>query len=149
MKPLLLHCPDLNYPPHTEEIRAAHKSSPGDIESSDLDSDSWDSKPFFDYLRKHGYRSRDCQRYGSLSLTYVNGSCRWHDDPGFGLVACWLIYSENLWGNDAQLVTRHGPVDIREGRLCIFDANQGHAWLSNGVCVMVMATIAPVRRCKP
>jgi hypothetical protein len=121
------------------------KSNPsGEIDSCDIDS-NWDSAAFFKHLCDQGYRPRDCKRYASLSLTFVDGACRWHTDPGFGIAACWLVHSENGIGDDAQLITRHGPLDMIEGDLCVFDSDQGHAWLSNAACVMVMATVARSR----
>jgi hypothetical protein len=136
-------------PELVDSIRRARANDPGEIDNNPISAIGWDADPFLDHLRNCGWRFRECKKYTSLSLTFVNGSCRWHDDPGFGVVACWLVYSENPFSDDAQLVTRHGPLDMREGDLCVFDADQGHAWLSNAVCVMVMVTIAPFRGGKP
>lgn len=63
--------------------------------------------------------------------------------PALG--AAGLVHSENSLGDDAQLITRHGPLDMRQGDLCVFDSDQGHAWLSNAACVMVMATVTRQR----
>ena len=51
-----------------------------------------------------------------------------------------------IQGDEPQLITRHGPLNVKEGDLFIFNADQGHAWVSNGACVMVMATIAKQRQ---
>lgn len=141
MKPTMLVSPPMMTPPIDNALRGMQINDPGEIDSCHIDS-SWDAAGFFDHLRSCGYRPRDCRKYPALSLTFIIGACRWHTDPGFGLVACWLVHSENDLGDDAQLITRHGPLDMRAGDLCVFDADQGHAWLSNGSCVMVMATVA-------
>lgn len=141
MKPTMLASPPIMRPPIDTALRKLKLNSPGEIDSCYINS-SWDSAAFFQHLRGCGYRPRNCRRYASLSLTFLEGACRWHSDPGYGLVACWLVHSENNLGNDAQLITMHGPLDMRTDDLCVFDSNQGHAWLSNAACVMVMATIA-------
>jgi hypothetical protein len=142
MKPIMLFSPKIQAPPIESAIRLAEGNSLGEIDNRIIDPSLWKSSAFFDYLHTFGYRPRKCKRYDSLSLTFVNGSCRWHTDPGFGLVACWLLHSDNDFGDDAQLVTRFGPTDMAVGDLCVFDSDQGHAWLSNGICVMVMATVS-------
>ena len=141
MKPTMLVSPPMMAPPIDNALRRMQINDPGEIDSCHIDS-SWDAAGFFDHLRSCGYRPRECKKYESLSLTFLIGAGRWHTDPGFGLVACWLVHSENDLGDDAQLITRHGPLDMRAGDLCVFDADQGHAWLGNGSCVMVMATVA-------
>lgn len=141
MKPLHLVSPAIQRPPVAEALRRIELIDVGEIDSCDID-DSWDSAVFFEHLRTCGYRPRACKQYSALSLTFVDGACRWHTDPGFGLVACWLVHNENSLGDDAQLITRHGPLDMKAGDLCVFDSDQGHAWLSNAACVMVMATVS-------
>ena len=140
MRPILLPSPAIKPPPLQKAITRALNNSAGEIDSRKIL--GWDATPLFDHLRDHGWRTRKCRRYEQLSLTFVNGACRWHDDPGFGLVACWLVHSANDPGDWPQLVTRQGPLNMRDGELCVFDADCGHAWLSNAVCVMVMATVA-------
>lgn len=146
MKPLLLAPLAINHPPIAHAIKAAHLLDRGEIDSKSMDVSFWDSASFFKALQDRNYRKRECQKYAPLTLTYIDGSARWHTDPGFGLVACWLVYSENYPGFDAQLITTRKPLDLRENDLCIFDSDQGHAWISNGVCVMVMATVAPIKK---
>lgn len=136
----MLASPRMMPPPIGHALHRVQYSDRGEIDNIDIT--GWDAAAFFDHLRSCGYRSRDCRKYQPLSLTFVDGACRWHTDPGFGIVACWLVHSENPLGIDAQLITKRGPVDMRVGDLCVFDADQGHAWMSNGVCVMVMATIS-------
>lgn len=139
MKPKMLAPPQIQRPLIQTAIELAADNLDGEIDSHEIS--GWDDAPFYQHLHDCGYKRRNCKFYTSLSLTYVNGACRWHDDPGFGVVACWLLHSDNDFSNDAQLITRYGPLDMRVGDLCVFDADQGHAWLSNGICVMVMATV--------
>jgi len=142
MKPLTLAQPAITAPPWGHCVELCKGLDLGEIDTIPLDPCLTDLDLFSDHLERCGYRRRQCHRYATLSFTYVNGSARWHDDPGFGPVVCWLLYTENPLGCDAQLITRHGPLDMRVGDLCIFDANKPHAWLSNGICVMLMMTVA-------
>lgn len=148
MKPVLLDPVHIPTPDFVEQIRQSRLSDSGRPDTDEINQDLWDPSLFFEHLRKHGYRQRECNHYESLSLTFLNGSCCWHTDPGYGLVACWLIYSENHWDYEAELITKSGPVPMREFNLCVFDADQGHAWISNGVCVMVTATVSKIRQKK-
>lgn len=149
MKPLRFESIVLKHPPIKEAIERAHGLRMGEIDSESIDTSLWDPAPFFWALHDRNYRRRDCRKYHSLTLTYVDGSVPWHNDPGFGVVACWLVYSENSSCYDAQLITAHGALDLRENDLCIFNADQGHAWISDGACVMVMATVAPIKGKRP
>lgn len=144
VKPILLPSPAIEPPSVQAAIRLALDNSAGEIDSCHIN--GWvDEQLFFDHLRACGWRPRRCSKYEQLSLAFLNGAFRWHDDPGFGLVACWLVHSDNDPGEWPQLITRQGPLDMHSGDLCVFDANCGHAWLSNAVCVMVMATVARSR----
>jgi hypothetical protein len=143
MKPIMLPSPQIKAPSTDWAISKAIDNGEGEIDSRYIN--GWDSAPFYEHLRQYGYRARKCYKYGDLTLTFVNGSARWHDDPGFGLVACWLVHSGNDLGYDAQLITRDGGWDMIQGDLCVFNADKGHAWLSNEVCVMVMATLAKLK----
>lgn len=142
MKPLMLTKPAVTAPPWGRCVELCKELDLGEVDNLTLHPGGAGLDRFFDHVKKCGYKQRDCRRYSPLTFTYVNGSARWHDDPGFGPVVCWLLYTENPLGIDAQLITRHGPLDMRVGDLCIFDANKPHAWLSNGICVMLMMTVA-------
>lgn len=146
MKPIHTAKPTIIFPPLETVIRKAHNTFAGQIKSDPIDVSSWDPSPLFDVLKEHNYQRRKCRYYNSLSLTYINGACRWHTDPGFGVVACWLVHCENDCGYNAQLITKHGALEMFENSLCIFDSNKGHAWISNAICVMVMATITRFKR---
>lgn len=146
MKPLMLAKPAITAPPWSHCVELCKELDLGEIDSTPLDPCLTNLNLFYDHLERCGYRRRQCYRYATLSFTYVNGSARWHDDPGFGHVVCWLLYTENPARIDAQLITRHGPLDMRVGDLCIFDANKPHAWLSNGICVMLMMTVAKLTK---
>lgn len=140
MKPIMLSSPQIKAPSVDWAISKAIDNGKGLVDSQFIN--GWDSAPFYWWLRQCGYRPRNCDKYNDLTLAFVNGSAGWHDDPGLGLVACWLVHSGNDPADNAQLITRYGGLDIWQGDLCVFNANKGHAWLSNDVCVMVMATIA-------
>lgn len=99
---------------------------------------------FHEYLSEQGYKPRNCYN-NNLIWTYVNGSAKWHTDPEFGLVVCWLLFESDVGCDGAQLITRHGPLDLRTGDTCVFDSNCGRAWICNGVSVMLMATVSKMK----
>jgi hypothetical protein len=147
VKPVELQGPCMvKVPPMEKALIKAHKEHEGEIDSLVISPDLWDPTEFAGYLAHHGYRRRESERYSSLTLTWVNGSAKWHTDPGFGLVVCWLLFDSDPGFDGAQLVTRHGPLNMRMGDICVFDANQGHAWISNGVSVMLMVTVSRIRQ---
>ena len=146
MKPIQLASLAIEHPPFAEVVDAAECLSKGEVDNRTIDPSFWDPVLFFEALQARGYRKRECEKYASLTLTYANDSCRWHTDPGLGVVAGWLVYSENDIFFDAELITRHGNLPLRENDLFIFDADKGHAWISEGLCILVMATVAKMRR---
>jgi hypothetical protein len=146
MQPSLLNARCMIKPPSLEQaFIKVHRNSEGEIDSDSIAQHEWDATPFLEYLRLQGLKYRECQIYSPITLTYVNGSARWHDDPGFGPVACWLLFESDPGMDGAQLITQRGPINLRTGDVCVFDANQGHAWLCNGVAIMVMVTVSPIK----
>jgi hypothetical protein len=85
---------------------------------------------------------------GPCSVIPVLGSVGWHEDPGLGTVLNWVVHIEVLNGyrtydfDRAELLTKHGSLGLKPGGVFLFDANQGHAWLSNCACVILQATVA-------
>lgn len=89
---------------------------------------------------------KSLSHYPSCSLTYVTKCIGWHDDPGHGMCASVLLYQNKRKGRDnfCQLLTRHGGLSLTVGDVFVFDANKGHAWLSNVDCLLAMMTIKKI-----
>ena len=108
---------------------------------------------FFQTLADNGYAKRYNSPYNSLSLTYCKGSIQPHHDPGYGLVALWLVSVKQLHriqsgfqSEDPSLYGSRRWLDVRLGEIIVFDADKEHAWLSNYHCSMIMQTVRRVRR---
>jgi hypothetical protein len=145
MKPILLASPPRLPRLPKDAIAITRRFTIGEIDSDTVIPDSPDWLQFLQHLEQCGWRARDCHRYSSHTYTYLNGSCCWHDDPGFGKVACCLLYRHRDVCIDTQLITRHGGLNMRRGDLVIFNANYGHAWIGHGPSVFAMVTVSPIR----
>lgn len=127
-------CAEIPRPPIEKAWNEAKSLMLGELET--CDTKNWNSKPFFNAL-SFNYLPRKCRMYSPLDLICTRGSIFPHEDSGFGLVVCWLLKTED----QPYLMTTGGNLNLLPGGMCIFDANKEHAWLSNGPCVMLMATI--------
>ena len=111
-------------------------------------------KHFFALIEESGYKATDCTLYSPLSLTSCRGSVGEHDDPGYGLVALWLVrikglnrgrYAQWEWGDVPELYASGKWGIVRLGDVVVFNANKKHAWLVNGTCHMLMQTVTKKR----
>lgn len=146
MKPLAFELPKIKAPPVEEAIRNALSNEPGGVGELGLDPRLFDADSFFGTLLGLGYHRRKFCDYSSLALTYVNGACCPHADPGAGIVACWLVHNGNSLGKDGRLITAHGSCNMRENVLCVFDGDETHEWIGDGVCVFLVAAVEPFKR---
>jgi hypothetical protein len=110
MKPLMLASPRIATPSIKAILELGKDSEAGEICQTCIN--QWNSLPFYGYLRQCGYQKRACRKYSNLEMLFVDGSVKWHDDPGFGVIACWLIYRDGSSYDCAQLITRHGPLSL-------------------------------------
>lgn len=149
MKPVMLVKPQK--PPRVPAglIRNTRDLSLGEVDSLSVAPDDFpDWVAFIGHLRQCGWRPRACNRYSEYTYTYVNGSCPWHEDPGFGKVAACLLHRYSDLCITTQLITKHGGCDLRLGDLVVFDSDYGHAWIGHGPSVFAMVTVAPIRKTK-
>lgn len=144
MKPILLVKPPKLPPLPKRAISSTRNLSIGEIDSGVVDPNTPAWSRFLDHLEQCGWKTRDCHLYSPHTYTYLNGSCAWHDDPGYGKVACCLIHRHKDYRVDTQLVTRHGGMPMNLGDLVVFNANYGHAWIGHGPTVFAMVTVSPV-----
>jgi len=89
-----------------------------------------------------GFRPRQSKRIGKGELFPVAGSAGWHEDPGHGLVLSTLMLVSSKTVGAIQLITSHGGLTLREGDFFVFDANRGHAWVSNARCVIAQIPVS-------
>jgi hypothetical protein len=100
-----------------------------------IDGFDCDRPELTEYLASRFYKVD--ARYTDFTLCL--DSIKWHYDDDHGLMALWLIYSEDV---RPQLITKHGATEIEEDDVIVFNSAQGHAWICNGVAVFVTATIS-------
>jgi hypothetical protein len=104
-----------------------------------------------------GFKPRKSALYGSGSIIPIVGSIGLHTDPGLGKVLCWLLYSDfpshicqhkGMTSNGSylrpkpELITSHGSLQISQGAIFVFNANNGHAWVSNTRCVLAQIPVS-------
>lgn len=105
-----------------------------------------------------GFKPRKSALYGPGSIIPIVGSIGWHTDPGLGSVMCWLLYSDfpshicqhnGMTSNSSYLrpgkpglITSHGSLEISQGAIFVFNANNGHAWVSNTRCVLAQIPVS-------
>lgn len=106
-----------------------------------------------------GFKPRKSATYGSGSILPIVGSIGWHTDHGLGSVMCWLLYSDfpshlcqhkglssdgrsYLHSGKPELITSHGTLQISQGQFFVFNANSGHAWVSNTRCVLAQIPVS-------
>jgi hypothetical protein len=122
---------------------------PGEVESRTSTPDEWSFPQLVNVAVTAGYAP--CHAWGgyaSVSFLSVNGSVKWHTDPGSGInVACLVSHETNLYAKP-ELITRHGAMEISTGEVFVFDSNKGHAWISQEVCVLASITVRRRRKSK-
>lgn len=92
-------------------------------------------------LEDNGWTPRGTKsRYPAQCVLGIGESIPLHDDPGNGVVAVTLLGKEH-WHPDAQLITRHGGIQMDIGDTVIFDANKGHAWVCNTRTIAVSVCV--------
>jgi|LakMenEpi03Aug12_release.lakeMendotaPanAssembly.Ray.scaffolds.fasta_scaffold117170_3 hypothetical protein len=104
-----------------------------------------------------GFKPRKSALYGSGSIIPIVGSIGLHNDPGLGNVLCWLLYSDfpshicqhkGMTSNGSyqrpkpELITSHGSLTVSQGEFFVFNANNGHAWVSNTRCVLAQIPVS-------
>jgi hypothetical protein len=109
-------------------------------------------KQFFLLIQENRYKPIDSTPYKSLALTVCRGSVGEHYDPGFGLVALWLIRLSGFnpgrysgWGEFPELYAGRKWGRVRLGDVIVFNASKKHAWLANSTSYMLMQTVAKKR----
>ena len=104
-----------------------------------------------------GFKPRRSELYGSGSILPIVGSIGLHTDPGLGNVLCWLLYSDfpshicqhrgmtstgSYQRPKPELITSHGSLTVSQGEFFVFNANNGHAWVSNTRCVLAQIPVS-------
>jgi hypothetical protein len=129
----------------------------GEVYSHNMSEDSSRQmfKQFSALIEENGYSITDNTSYASLSLTSCRGSVGEHDDPGYGLVALWLVRIKGLnrgryaqWGDVPELYASRKWGRVQLGDVVVFNASKKHAWLVNGTCHMLMQTVTKKRVCR-
>jgi hypothetical protein len=83
--------------------------------------------------------------YQSLGWLFCQGSIPWHTDLGLSYIVAWVA---RLGSEHSELITRHGDLPVKEGDVFAFNADHGHAWLTNNEDPVVFAQITVGRRRK-
>lgn len=124
--------------------------SAGEIEPMTLAYDHEISRQLRLLAGNYGLKERCARGYTSRCLLPLALSSAWHTDRGLGHVLCWIICNEDITSilelTPAQLITRNAVLDLRVGDVFIFNADVGHAWLSNSAYLMAQMTVSPIKK---
>jgi hypothetical protein len=88
-----------------------------------------------------GYKPRVSRIDGKGAFVPISGSAGWHTDPGLGTLLSWVVWATPA-KNPPQLITSHGGLFVDKGDIFVFNANKGHAWISNTCCVMAQIPVS-------
>lgn len=99
-------------------------------------------------MRRLGMSRRLCHYYSDFSLLALNGSVGVHDDPGLGLILNWIVADINPSNIEPEIVAispkntqRKYNLQLAVGDIFLFDADQPHAWVSNGESILVQVSV--------
>jgi hypothetical protein len=129
-----------NLPSYTGSINA------GEIDPIALESDHEVAQELEKLAFAYGLKPREPRRYTGRCLLPLALSTGWHVDEGLGDVLCWMLANEALEGiddmNRPQLITRSAVLEIDRGDVFVFNANTGHAWVSNSSCLIAQVPVS-------
>jgi len=114
--------------------------SAGEVEAMICEADEWDFPLLISAVRAAGYEPVRRRHYSPYDFTIVQDSVSWHVDHDCYLSMIMLVEKDDPW-TPAQLITKHGPLDLRIGDIAVFNASLGHAWISNGYCALATMTV--------
>ena len=118
----------------------------GEVETYRASLEEWDFPALVALANAAGYTPCQTERFASVSFLPVNGSVKWHTDPGCGVnVACLVSNNGSIYPSP-ELITKHGALEVSPGDVFVFNTSQGHAWLSHDVCVLASVTVKRKRR---
>jgi hypothetical protein len=124
-----------------------NKVGPGEVDSITACIDEWSFPKLVKLAAAAGYVPHDAQIYASVNFLPVNGSIKWHTDTGSGInVACLAVLEDYSLGALPELITRHGAQELRQGDVFVFNADKGHAWISNDFSVLASITVRKQRQ---
>ena len=122
------------------------EGEPGEVDSISASLDEWSFPALVKLAATAGFTPRICQLYASVNFLPVNSSIKWHTDLGSGINVACLAFSNDYLGALPELITRYGALELRRGDVFSFDADKGHAWVSNEFCVLASITASKQRR---
>ena len=129
-----------------KKCRDGWEGEPGEVDSISASLNEWSFPALVRLAAAAGFVPRDCQIYAPVNFLSVNSSVKWHTDPGSGINVACLALSDDYLGSLPELITRHGALELRCGDVFVFDADKGHAWVSNEFCVLANIATRKQRR---
>ena len=134
----------LNYPMELLDPRKVPEA--GEIEEVEAGFEDEAIQAIIKKAENNGYKYANGRgRYFNYSYDIINGAICWHTDPGLGKVALALL---NNGHNDicgCQLITKHGALNVNQGDVIVFNADEKHAWISNSWCIVATVTVSKSR----
>ena len=119
--------------------------SPGEVDAITCAPDEWDFPLLIPAIRAVGYEPAKRHLYNTYDFTIVQDSVAWHVDSYCHLSVIMPVEMDDPW-TPAQLITKHGALDLRIGDIAVFNASLGHAWINNGYCMLATMTVKKRRK---
>lgn len=119
----------------------------GDIEEVESKLQDQAIQAIIKAAKNNGYKyANDRLHYSNHSYDIINGAVGWHKDPGLGKVALALLNNGHNDTSGCQLITKHGALNVHQGDVFVFNADEDHAWISNSWCIVATVTVSKSRR---
>ena len=134
----------LNYPMELIDPRKVPEA--GEIEEVEAGVEDEAIQAIIKEAENNGHKyAKGRSGYSRYCYDIINGAVCWHTDPGLGKVALALLNNghNDIW--DCQLITKHGALNVRQGDVIVFNADEGHAWISNSWCIVATVTVSKSR----
>lgn len=122
----------------------------GEVDPVELPWDNGVTKELRFLAQKYGFRhNEEMQFFAGNCLLPLALSTGWHNDKGLGHVLSWILCYKDFEGicelSSAQLITRNAVLDLNVGDVFVFNADVGHAWLSNSMYLMAQMPVKPIK----
>lgn len=113
---------------------------PGQVDSITCAPSEWDFPLLIPAVLALGYEPVKRYHYNTYDFAIVQDSVEWHVDSYCHLSVIMPVEMDYPF-TPAQLITKHGPLDLRIGDIAVFNASLGHAWINNGYCALATMTV--------
>lgn len=142
MKPKVLHQKlKFDFPRSLTDPNRPFPGPGGELSPIVADPSKWGFPSLVNVARANHYKPLS-SGFSPPHFLRIGGSVNCHDDPPeYGLTIACLLDDEGAFYAHTELVTKHGPLFLREGDAFIFDSCEWHGWIAHGPCVLAAISV--------